>query len=63
MNVLNHSSIPCFIFRGGTSKGPYFRAEDLPADIAERDRVLLKVMGSPDIRQIDGLGGADTLTS
>jgi len=49
--------------RGGTSKGPYFRAEDLPADVATRDRVLLAAMGSPDLRQIDGLGGADTLTS
>jgi 4-oxalomesaconate tautomerase len=49
--------------RGGTSKGPYFKAEDLPADRAERDRVLLAVMGSPDLRQIDGLRGADTLTS
>jgi 4-oxalomesaconate tautomerase len=55
--------IPCLLMRGGTSKGPYFRAEDLPADVATRDRVLLAVMGSPDIRQIDGLGGADTLTS
>lgn len=55
--------IPCLLMRGGTSKGPYFRAEDLPADMAARDRVLLAVMGSPDIRQIDGLGGADTLTS
>ena len=49
--------------RGGTSKGPYFRAEDLPAEVATRDRVLLAAMGSPDLRQIDGLGGADTLTS
>lgn len=49
--------------RGGTSRGPYFRAEDLPADVATRDRVLLAVMGSPDLRQINGLGGADTLTS
>jgi 4-oxalomesaconate tautomerase len=55
--------IPCLLMRGGTSKGPYFRAEDLPADVATRDRVLLAAMGSPDIRQIDGLGGADTLTS
>ena len=55
--------IPCLLMRGGTSKGPYFRADDLPADMAARDRVLLAVMGSPDIRQIDGLGGADTLTS
>lgn len=49
--------------RGGTSKGGYFLAEDLPADPAERDRFLLRVMGSPDPRQIDGLGGGDPLTS
>ena len=49
--------------RGGTSRGPFFRAADLPADIATRDRVLLAVMGSPDRRQIDGLGGAHPLTS
>lgn len=49
--------------RGGTSKGPFFNAADLPADIATRDRVLLAVMGSPDRRQIDGLGGAHPLTS
>ena len=59
----DHVSIPCLLMRGGTSKGPYFKASDLPADIAARDRMLLAVMGSPDIRQIDGLGGADTLTS
>ena len=55
--------IPCIFMRGGTSRGPYFKASDLPADIATRDRVLLAAMGSPDVRQIDGLGGADTLTS
>jgi 4-oxalomesaconate tautomerase len=49
--------------RGGTSKGAYFLAEDLPADPAERDRLLLRVMGSPDPRQIDGIGGAHPLTS
>jgi 4-oxalomesaconate tautomerase len=49
--------------RGGTSKGGYFLAEDLPTDIAERDAFLLRVMGSPDPRQIDGMGGADPLTS
>ncbi len=49
--------------RGGTSKGGYFLARDLPADPAERDAVLLAVMGSPDPRQIDGMGGADPLTS
>ncbi len=49
--------------RGGTSKGGYFLAEDLPADNAARDAFLLRVMGSPDPRQIDGMGGADPLTS
>nr|WP_166178922.1 4-oxalomesaconate tautomerase [Altererythrobacter segetis] len=49
--------------RGGTSKGGYFLATDLPTDTAERDAFLLKVMGSPDPRQIDGMGGADPLTS
>jgi 4-oxalomesaconate tautomerase len=49
--------------RGGTSKGGYFLATDLPSDAAHRDRVLLAVMGSPDPRQIDGMGGADPLTS
>ena len=55
--------IPCLFMRGGTSRGPFFKAADLPADIAARDRVLLAVMGSPDRRQIDGLGGAHPLTS
>lgn len=49
--------------RGGTSKGAYFLASDLPDDVAERDQFLLDIMGSPDIRQIDGIGGADPLTS
>lgn len=49
--------------RGGTSKGGYFLAEDLPQDRAERDALLLRIMGSPDPRQIDGLGGGDPLTS
>jgi 4-oxalomesaconate tautomerase len=49
--------------RGGTSKGGYFLASDLPADTGERDAFLLRVMGSPDARQIDGMGGADPLTS
>ena len=49
--------------RGGTSKGGYFLAEDLPADPAIRDSFLLRIMGSPDPRQIDGMGGADPLTS
>jgi 4-oxalomesaconate tautomerase len=49
--------------RGGTSKGAYFLASDLPADPAARDALLLRIMGSPDPRQIDGIGGADPLTS
>jgi 4-oxalomesaconate tautomerase len=49
--------------RGGTSRGPFFLESDLPVDTAARDRVLLAVMGSPDPRQIDGLGGAHPLTS
>ncbi len=49
--------------RGGTSKGGYFLADDLPADVAARDAILQRVMGSPDPRQIDGMGGADPLTS
>ncbi len=49
--------------RGGTSKGGYFLKDDLPADPAARDAFLLRIMGSPDPRQIDGLGGADPLTS
>ena len=57
------TAIPCCFMRGGTSRGPFFVEDDLPADVATRDRVLLAVMGSPDRRQIDGLGGAHPLTS
>jgi 4-oxalomesaconate tautomerase len=57
------TAIPSLFMRGGTSRGPFFLATDLPADTAQRDRVLLAVMGSPDARQIDGMGGADPLTS
>ena len=57
------TSAPVMWMRGGTSKGGYFLASDLPADIAHRDAFLLRVMGSPDPRQIDGMGGADPLTS
>lgn len=53
----------CLWMRGGTSKGGYFLAEDLPSDPAARDAFLLRIMGSPDPRQIDGMGGADPLTS
>jgi 4-oxalomesaconate tautomerase len=55
--------IRCMWMRGGTSKGGFFLADDLPADTAARDAFLLRVMGSPDPRQIDGMGGADPLTS
>ncbi len=51
------------LMRGGTSKGAYFVAEDLPADVGQRDELLLRIMGSPDSRQIDGIGGAHPLTS
>jgi len=59
----SQTPIPCTLMRGGTSKGPFFLANDLPGDAGLRDRVLLAVMGSPDVRQIDGIGGADPLTS
>lgn len=55
--------VRCMWMRGGTSKGAFFLADDLPADPAARDAFLLRVMGSPDPRQIDGMGGADPLTS
>jgi len=57
------TAIPCWFMRGGTSKGPFFRADDLPEDAVTRDAILLASMGSPDPRQIDGLGGATPLTS
>ena len=59
----DQTGIPCIFMRGGTSRGPFFSAADLPAIVATRDRVLLAVMGSPDLRQINGLGGAETTTS
>lgn len=55
--------IPCLWMRGGTSKGAYFLASDLPAEPGKRDALLLRLMGSPDPRQIDGIGGGDPLTS
>jgi 4-oxalomesaconate tautomerase len=57
------AAIPVMVLRGGTSKGAYFLARDLPRAPAERDDLLLRVMGSPDPRQIDGIGGAHPLTS
>jgi 4-oxalomesaconate tautomerase len=56
-------SIPCLFMRGGTSRGPFFLESDLPSEVVARDAALLAIMGSPDARQIDGLGGADSLTS
>lgn len=56
-------SASCMWMRGGTSKGGYFLKDDLPADTAQRDAFLLAMMGSPDPVQIDGMGGADPLTS
>ena len=57
------TAISCTVMRGGTSKGLYFKLADLPTDVATRDAVLLAAMGSPDPRQIDGMGGAHPLTS
>lgn len=57
------TGIPCVMMRGGTSRGALFDARHLPTDPALRDEVLLRVMGSPDVRQIDGIGGATTVTS
>ena len=57
------AGVRCMMMRGGTSKGAYFLADDLPADPAARDDLLLRIMGSPDARQIDGIGGAHPLTS
>jgi 4-oxalomesaconate tautomerase len=55
--------IPSTLMRGGTSKALFFHARDLPTDAAARDRILLRALGSPDARQIDGVGGAHPLTS
>ncbi|BFM06869.1 4-oxalomesaconate tautomerase [Halioxenophilus aromaticivorans] len=56
-------AIPCMVYRGGTSKGLYFLASDLPQEPEARNQVLLAAMGSPDTRQIDGMGGGHPLTS
>lgn len=63
MSDLENAGIPCLWMRGGTSKGAYFLASDMPSDPTERDALLLRIMGSPDPTQIDGIGGADPLTS
>ncbi|HEU4895621.1 MAG TPA: 4-oxalomesaconate tautomerase [Acidimicrobiia bacterium] len=56
-------AVRCMIMRGGTSKGAFFVETDLPTDVSERDQLLMRIMGTPDPRQIDGLGGAHPLTS
>jgi len=61
--VTTQTAIPCSAMRGGTSKGLFFLADDLPGDVATRDAVLLAAMGSPDERQIDGMGASHPLTS
>lgn len=57
------TKIPCVLMRGGTSRGPFFLTSDLPADARQRDEVLLAAMGSPHDYQVDGIGGANPLTS
>lgn len=57
------TGVRCMLMRGGTSKGAFFIEDDLPTDVDERDEFLLRVMGTPDPRQIDGLGGAHPLTT
>jgi 2-methylaconitate cis-trans-isomerase PrpF len=61
--MATHEKIRAVIMRGGTSKGVYLHSADLPSDPKLRDQVILGIFGSPDPRQIDGLGGADPLTS
>jgi 2-methylaconitate cis-trans-isomerase PrpF len=61
--IKGYRKIYCVIQRGGTSKGVYLHGKDLPSDPEKREKVILAIFGSPDIRQIDGLGGADPLTS
>lgn len=61
--MTSQTAIPCIYMRGGTSKGTFFRADDLPAEPALRDRVLASAMGGPDPLQIDGMGGGHPLSS
>ena len=60
---MTQRAVPCVVMRGGTSRGAYFSAADLPVDPAERDRVLIAAMGGPDALQVDGIGGGHPLTS
>lgn len=61
--MADRAGVRAMIMRGGTSKGAYFVADDLPSDEADRNTLLLRIMGTPDPRQIDGIGGANPLTS
>ena len=65
MTALNQEQrkIPCVYMRGGTSKAVFFRREDLPQDESTWDEIFLKVMGTPDVKQIDGMGGTVSSTS
>ena len=56
-------AIPCVLMRGGTSRGPYLLASDLPSDPLQRDEVLVRIMGSGHELQVDGIGGGHPLTS
>lgn len=60
---MSYTQIPCMLIRGGTSKGAYFLASDLPSDETERNELLIKIMGSGHIQQINGIGGGTSLTS
>lgn len=61
--MANIAKIPCLLLRGGTSRAPFFRKQDLPANREVWDKILLAIMGSPDVMQIDGLGGGKSVTS
>lgn len=63
IQAMRQTRIPCVIMRGGSSRGPYFLAADLPDDTGLRDAVLLAALGSPHQLQVDGIGGANSLTS
>ena len=61
--AVNVKKLPVTIIRGGTSKGVYILENDIPENQDERDKILLRLMGSPDAKQIDGLGGSYSVTS
>ena len=56
-------SVPCTLIRGGTSRGAFFRATDVPADTNARNELLVRIMGGPDALQVNGIGGGHPLTS